>query len=142
VRKRAKEELSVSRTPDAFVSYTRFDDQHEGGAISEFRQRLADAVRAVTGEPFAIFRDVDGIGLGEQWGEKLSDILDEARFFIPIMTPSYFNSKACREELERFLRAEAGCGRKDLILPVYYITSPVLEDIDRRTADPLASRNP
>lgn len=29
--------------PDAFLSYTRFDDQHDGGAISELRNRLASA---------------------------------------------------------------------------------------------------
>ena len=87
----------VSKPPDAFLSYTRFDDQHDGGAISEFRGRLASAVRAVTGELFEIFQDVDGIGLGERWPGKLDEMLDEARFFIPIVTPSYFTSKACRK---------------------------------------------
>jgi TIR domain len=128
----------ASKPPHAFLSYTRFDDQHEGGAISEFRKRLASAVRAVTGEPFEIFQDVDGIGLGERWRGKLDEMLDEARFFIPIVTPSYFKSKACREELEKFLRAEAERGRTDLVLPIYYIESDVLEDDGLRAGDPLA----
>lgn len=128
----------ASKPPDAFLSYTRFDDENDGGAISEFRRRLASAVRAVTGEPFEIFQDVDGIGLGERWRGKLDEILDEARFFIPIVTPSYFRSKACREELEKFLRAEAERGRDDLILPMYYIESHILEEEELRATDALA----
>jgi energy-coupling factor transporter ATP-binding protein EcfA2 len=125
--------------PDAFLSYTRFDDQHDGGAISESRKRLASAVRAVTGEHFEIFQDVDGIGLGERWSGKLDEMLDQARFFIPIITPSYFKSTACRDELEKFLQAEADRGRADLVLPIYYIEGDALEDDDRRRADPLAT---
>jgi formylglycine-generating enzyme required for sulfatase activity len=125
--------------PDAFLSYTRFDDQNDGGAISEFRMRLANEVRAVTGKPFEIFQDIDGIGLGEKWSGKLDQILDQARFFIPIITPNYFTSEACRDEIEKFLRAEADRGRSDLVLPIYYIECDVLEDRDLRSADPLAT---
>ena len=65
----------ATKPPDAFLSYTRFDDQHDGGAISEFRRRLASSVRAVTGEPFEIFQDVNGIGIGEHWpGEEFERI--------------------------------------------------------------------
>jgi TIR domain len=124
------------RPPDAFLSYTRFDDQNDGGAISQFCRRLANSVRAVTGAPFVIFQDVDGIGIGEHWPGKLDEMLTEARFFIPIVTPSYFTSKPCRKELEKFLGAEAKRGRNDLVLPIYYIECDALEDQDLRTADP------
>jgi TIR domain len=127
------------KPPDPFLSYTRFDDRHDGGAISEFCRRLASAVRAVTGVPFKVFQDVGGIGIGEHWPGKLDQMLDEARFFIPIVTPSYFTSKPCRDEPEKFLRAEAERGRNDLVLPIYYIESEVLEDDELRAADPLAS---
>jgi putative spermidine/putrescine transport system substrate-binding protein len=126
------------KPPDAFLSYTRFDDQNDDGAICQFCVRLANAVRAVTGEPFEIFQDVDGIALGERWQGKLDEMLEQARFFIPIVTPNYFTSEACREELEKFLFAEAKRGRDDLVLPIYYIESEVLEDEERRAADPLA----
>jgi hypothetical protein len=71
----------ASKPPDAFLSYTRFDDQHDGGAISEFCRRLASAVRAVTGVHFHIFHDSGGIG--EHWPGKLDQMLEGARFFIP-----------------------------------------------------------
>lgn len=128
----------ASTPPDAFLSYTRFDDQHHSGAITELCRRLASAVRAVTGVPFEIFQDVEGIGIGEHWPGKLDDMLNDARFFIPILTPSYFTSKPCREELEKFLRAEAERQRNDLVLPIYYVECDVLEDAKLRAADSLA----
>ena len=128
----------VDQPPDAFLSYTRFDDDYHGGAISAFREELGRAVRAMTARPLAIFQDVNGIGLGENWRERLNVALGEARFFIPILTPSYFGSEACRTELQTFLRFEADSGRNDLILPIYWLRCGVLEDAGLRAADPLA----
>jgi len=66
-------------------------------------------------------------------------MLDQAQVFIPILTPSYFNSAACRNELEKFLEAEQRVGRRDLILPIYYIQCPALVDADLRKTDELAT---
>jgi glucokinase len=54
------------------------------------------------------------------------------------LTPYYFRSRACREELARFLDREAELGRNDLILPVYFIKASVLENPDERASDELA----
>ena len=43
---------------------------------------------------------------------------------IPILTPSYFNSPACRNELEAFLNLERRSGRQDRILPLYFAADP------------------
>jgi hypothetical protein len=126
----------AAKLPDAFLSYTRFDDRR--GDISAFRDHLSDAVRELTGERFEIFQDVDDIDVGERWSQKLDQMLAEARFFIPILTPSYFNSDACRDELEKFLRAEERAARQDLILPIYFIRCPVLDDKELRRDDNLA----
>ena len=77
----------AAKPPDAFLSYTRFDDQHDRGAISQFRLRLASAVRAVTGEHFDIFQDVNGIGLGERWPGKLEEILTRLASLSPSARP-------------------------------------------------------
>ncbi|MGI9490878.1 MAG: SUMF1/EgtB/PvdO family nonheme iron enzyme, partial [Geminicoccaceae bacterium] len=125
--------------PDAFLSYTRFDD--EEGEITAFRQRLSRTVRQVSGEPFNIFQDVDdqeGIGLGERWKDKLDEMLDQARFFIPILTPSFFRSEPCKQELRTFLDLERKVGRRDLVLPIYWIACPVLEEGHLKAKDELA----
>ena len=125
--------------PDAFLSYTRFDDRK--GQISAFRQELSDVVRAISGEPFSIFQDVDdseGIALGQKWKDVLDEMLDQARFFIPILTPSFFRSQPCRNELAKFLELERSSGRQDLVLPIYWIRCPVLEEGNSKTEDTLA----
>ena len=77
-------------------------------------------MHAVTGEPFEIFQDVDGIGVGELWPDKLDQMLDQARFFIPILTPSYFRSKACRDELEKIpARRESQAGAVTSFCHIY-----------------------
>jgi WD40 repeat protein len=40
------------------MSYTRFDDQHDGGHLTSLRESLSSAVQAATGEPFPIFQDI------------------------------------------------------------------------------------
>ncbi len=125
--------------PDAFLSYTRKDDEYSGGKITIFRERLEEAIEAVTGKPFGIFQDIDGIGLGEHWPDKLDDMLDQVRFFMPMVTPRFFESKPCRDELRRFLDAERRVDRNDLILPIYFIEADVLEDESLRSEDPLAA---
>jgi len=120
--------------PDALLSYTRFDDQR--GKISEFCSELSYAVEAVSGESFHIFQDVDGIG--EHWPDKLDDMLGQARFFIPIVTPKFFNSDPCRSELTKFLEQEQKVGRKDLVFPIYWIQCAKLEEPHLKVTDELA----
>jgi len=57
---------------------------------------------------------------------------------VVIITPSFFRSAACRAEVERFLARERELGRQDLILPVYYVSTPELDYPVLRDADELA----
>jgi F-box protein 11 len=124
--------------PAAFMSYVRRDDQHENNRLTEFRKRQSGEVALQTGEDFPIFQDNKDIGLGEQWQQRIEQSLDAVTFLIPILTPGFFRSKPCRAELKQFLQREQKLGRHDLILPVYYVDCPVLNDAAKRDADPLA----
>ncbi|XCN73842.1 MAG: right-handed parallel beta-helix repeat-containing protein [Candidatus Electrothrix aestuarii] len=128
----------MSRTALAFMSYVNDDDRYANGKITQFREHLSRAVKAHSGKPFEIFQDKKDIKWGQQWQERINDALDATLFLIPIITPSFFNSVPCREELERFLKREEELGRGDLILPVYYLNCPVLNDKERLKQDPLA----
>ena len=121
-----------------FLSYTRLDDQY--GRVTEFRERLENAVRQWTGEPgFQIFQDTKDIRWGQQFGDQIDQALADVLIMIPIMTPLYFNSGACREEYAQFLTREERLGRNDLILPVYWMDCDVLEDREALDADPWAT---
>jgi F-box protein 11 len=128
----------MSIHPVGFLSYVRADDEHDHGRLTEFRKRLSDEVYAQTGQLFPIFQDRDAIAWGQNWRERINDSIDAGTFLICIITPRFFRSDSCRYELERFLAREKEIGRNDLILPVYYIDCPVLNDECKREADPLA----
>src|SRR3982751_4267728 len=101
----------VSRNPIAFMSYVRLDDQDENGRLTQFRERLSGEVRMQTGEAFDIFQDRNDIAWGQQWKERIDETLDAVTFLIPVITPTFFKSPACRNELERFLKREESLGR-------------------------------
>jgi CRP-like cAMP-binding protein len=125
--------------PAAFMSYARFDDQHDDGQITAFRERLAAEIRVQTGEEFAIFQDRTDIAWGQNWQRRIVQALDAVTLLLVIITPGFFRSANCRDEAEKFLDRERRLGRDDLILPVYYISTPQIYDPGRRAADPLAA---
>jgi CheY-like chemotaxis protein len=123
----------------AVLSYTRKDDEFFGGYITAFRKTLESAVHVVTGiEDFHLFQDIEGIVLGEHWQKKLADAIDEASFLVPMVSPLFFNSRPCREEVDLFLARERRLRRDDLILPVYFLESAKLEKEEEKAKDPLA----
>ncbi len=124
--------------PAAFMSYVRFNDQHDDGQLSQFRERLAAEVRAQIGEDFAIFQDRNDITWGQNWQRRIDEALDEVTLLLVIITPSLFHSPACRAEVTRFLERERALGRGDLILPVYYISAREMDNPVLRESDEMA----
>jgi CheY-like chemotaxis protein len=130
----------VTDPPEAFLSYTRLDDEYFGGAITSLRRLLELGVQVVTGDKtFKIFQDVDGIEFGQKWKKRLTEAISASRFLIPIVTPLFFKSDPCRDELKQFMEHEKSLGRDDLILPIYFVTAPVLERPELLKDDVLAS---
>lgn len=122
--------------PVAFMSYVHSDDRY--GHVTNFHERLNHEVKTVAGFEFPIFLDNEDIKLGQKWRRRIKEALDEALFFIPILTPSFFNSEYCRAELRRFLEREQKLGRDDLVLPVYFADTPLLNIEELRAEDDLA----
>jgi parallel beta-helix repeat protein len=129
----------MSKAPLAFLSYAIINDSHDAGRISELHKRLSYEVEIQTGEPFPIFQDREDIQWGQTWQERLTESVDAATFLIPVITPSFFKRPWCREELSRFLEREQQLGRNDLILPIYYVDCPFLNDSGHCPDDPLAA---
>jgi parallel beta-helix repeat protein len=130
--------MHMPKPPAAFLSYVRLDDKHERGRLSEFRERLSGEVRIQTGEEFPIFQDREDIHWGQEWKSRIKDSLASVTFLIPILTPGFFKSQPCRDEMELFLKREKALGRDDLIMPVHYVNCAILSDKDKRAQDHLA----
>ncbi|MGI5411088.1 right-handed parallel beta-helix repeat-containing protein [Streptomyces chartreusis] len=124
--------------PAAFMSYVRFNDEHDDGLLTQLRERLGTEVRAQTGEEFSIFQDRNDVAWGQNWQLRIDEALDEVTLLLVIITPSLFRSPACRAEVARFLEREKELARSDLILPLYYISAWELDDPVLREADELA----
>jgi len=114
------------RRPMAFLSYAHFADSFDNGYLSKFSLRLSGEVCLQLGDEFPIFQDRKDISWGNCWRERINSSLDKTTFLIPVITPGFFKSEYCREELSRFLDREKKLGRNDLILPVLYIDTPAL----------------
>jgi parallel beta-helix repeat protein len=125
--------------PAAFMSYVRFDDAHDDGQLSAFRERLAGEIRIQTGTEFPIFQDRNDIAWGQNWRQRIEEALDEVTLLLVIVTPGLFHSPACRGEVARFREREQTLGRDDLILPVYYVSAREMDDPGLRKSDDLAS---
>jgi parallel beta-helix repeat protein len=131
--------MAMPGGPAAFMSYVRFNDQHDDGQLSQFRERLGAEVRAQTGQEFAIFQDRNDIAWGQNWQQRIDEALDEVTLLLVIITPSLFRSPPCRAEVTRFLDRERALDRADLILPVYYIGAREIDDPALREADEIAT---
>jgi WD40 repeat protein len=123
----------------AFLSYAHINDEQDGGKVTAFGKALQGEVRVQTGRSdFRIFQDRDGVAWGQAWQERINQSLDAATFLIPVLTPSFFASEQCRQELRRFLDREENLARDDLVLPVYWIATPLLDEPALRASDELA----
>src|SRR6267142_5515248 len=98
------------------MSYVRLDDEYLEGRLSELRQRLEAEIRLQSGDrEFHIFQDRNDITWGQNWQERLNAAIQSTTFLIPIVTPAFFLSPACRDEFGKFLAHEKTVGRNDLV---------------------------
>src|SRR5262249_7801792 len=95
-------------------------------------------LRLQTGTDVLVLDDRNDLRWGQNWIERVRESLDQEVFLIPVLTPLYFLSPQCREEYEAFADRERKLRRSDLILPLYYVGAPVLDDPGRRGSDKLA----
>jgi len=124
--------------PAAFWSYAHRDDDYHDGAITMLCEKLSKAIAVAGRDDFSIFQDRKDISWGKHWPSELEEGLIGSQFLIAIVSPSFFKSDYCRNELDEFLAIEQAAGRQDLILPIYYVKTSLLEVPATRDKDPLA----
>ncbi len=112
----------------AFWSYVHLDDEAEQGRIVELGRDVQRQYRLLTGGTLELFLDRDALEWGDDWRERIADALGAAKFFVPVMTPSYFDSRECRRELITFAHEATKLGVESLLLPILYTRIP---DLDR-----------
>ena len=80
--------------PEAFLSYTRLDDEFFGGAITSLRRLLELGVQVVTGDrTFNIFQDIEGIEFGQKWQKQLNEAISKSSFSYQ-SSPLFFQERS------------------------------------------------
>jgi parallel beta-helix repeat protein len=119
----------------AFLSYAHADDDDRN--VTKFWEGLRSAMPQ--GKSAEIFQDRIHLRWGVDWRKSIRESLNRTTFLIPILTPNFFQSHECRDELKCFLEREYALRRQDLILPVYFRDCPEVNDQITRTCDYLAA---
>lgn len=120
---------------DGFWSYVHNDDDASFGKIVQLGRDLKKQYEMITGTSVELFLDRDSLEWGDAWESVIHSNLGTVAFFIPVITPAYFKSPACRVELERFAERTSKEGLKGLLLPILWVPSSELDD--DASADPL-----
>lgn len=111
----------------AFLSYSREDNKAENKRITALAKAITNEYGLQTGDELKLFIDVDNIQAGDKWKEKIEENIGSALFFIAIITPRYFTSFRCREELRFFIDKAEILGDRKLVLPILYSNVPELQ---------------
>jgi TIR domain len=125
-----------------FFSYSREDDEASDGSLSALRVAIQRELSAQLGRSrttFRLWQDQEAIAPGRLWESEIKKAVEQAVFFIPIVTPRAVNSDYCKFEFEAFLTREQALGRTDLVFPLLYIRVPALESEAEWRKDPVLS---
>nr|WSY53956.1 FxsC protein [Streptomyces sp. NBC_00886] len=88
--------------PYFFLSYARKDSPDE--FVKRFYDDLVLELRSIGADPAAQppFRDVEGLGLGDDWARVLGAAVGHCRAFVALYSPAYLNSEYCGKEWTAF----------------------------------------
>jgi hypothetical protein len=132
---------SLAELPNlvGFFAYSREGDEDFRGELSAIRSAIGRNLAALLGrskrQNFRLWQDVEAIARGKLWETEIAKAIEEAVFFIPIVTPRAVQSPYCKSEFESFLARERAFGRDDLVFPILYIPVPALRDEAKRRND-------
>lgn len=120
----------------AFFSYARRDDEASHQLLSKIRKKLETEVQVHAGDgDLEVFQDTDDLEPGDEWESKLRGAIDNSAFFIPVITPFYFNRPVCRRELEIWLANYKSEDERRRIIPIRFVglSPPKLDKVGKPT---------
>ena len=121
-----------------FWSYTHEDDRLDDGRVRRLADKLRGEFALLTGAELELFVDRDGIEWGDAWRSRIDEALAATTFFIPIITPRYFERSECRRELLSFIGHARSLGLEELLLPILYVRVARLTDEEPPTDEAMA----
>ncbi len=114
-----------------FLSYVHADDAAVNGRISQLGHDIEERYKLLTGEDDVhVFVDKNDLRWGEEWQNRIDNQLEGTTIFIPVVTPRYLKSQACRDEVQKFLAVAKATGNTNSFCPLRYVDTRELDETD------------
>jgi hypothetical protein len=113
-----------------FFSYSRSDNNDWEGELSALGEAIGRELALRLGRDrrnFHLWQE-EIMNPGIDWKREIERRVQQAVFFIPIVTRRTVLSENWHFELDSFLARERALGRDDLVFPIYFIPVPELQD--------------
>lgn len=116
--------MSSNEDFDIFVSYAHADDVD--GHVSNLVSAMSEIWQTqIPGRKLRLFFDTQGIGIGDDWNERILKSLRASRIFLAFTSPAYVRSEYCRKEWLAWCAHERARGWSGkLIQPVFVENIP------------------
>jgi TIR domain len=102
-------------THDIFLSYAHADSVDADILLSHL-QALRPNIR--------VFRDTHSLKTGIGWQHEIFSAIDDCRFVVPLLSPSYIASKNCIDEYNvAWLRQKTEAAERSVLQPLYLRTA-------------------
>ena len=96
-----------------FWSYANRDNPKPYN-VTRLREAFESVLQQCTGQDVCVFQDKTGLNWGDEWRTRLEQEVKSANAFVCLLSPSYFASKMCMQELVWAIEA------KVKIYPILY----------------------
>ena len=96
---------------DYFISYAHENNKSEDGNpgfVDVFVKKLKNSTehKKMFGEDVSVFFDKEEISSMSDWDNRIRFSLSKSRFFVVLLSPSYFQSKYCAREFDWWMQHE------------------------------------
>lgn len=132
--------MTAQQNSAVFWSYAHADDELDRGRVLLLSRHLRDEYQLLTGHDLDVFVDRDGIAWGDEWRTRVDAAIMSTAFFLPLVTPRYFQRPECRRELLTFHAQAESRHLRELVLPILYIPVRNLGSDNKDEAVALVSR--
>ncbi len=113
----------LSERNTALFSYSHTDDEYHRNILTIMASVMNEAVHIHSGrrDVLEVVYDLRNIDVGDEWKNRIDLMIGEARIFIPILSPSYFESDECMDELRKFLAHLENDEKRRVIMPIRFV---------------------
>jgi len=112
---------------DVFISYAHADAETDAQKqiVRSIKTAIDDALQEVFGRESCAFLDSEALGWGDEWSAKIRRCIDNADFFVYLLSPNYLLSSYCQREKLWWARHEIRQGRLNKYTrPIYFVPLP------------------